>query len=87
VDITISADDLVHITPFPFTTEIRVIVREKAGHQLLAGGDDAVGVDHTIVGVLGLAIGADMILRVDTSLIISGSKTSEDKSTYGSSGK
>jgi hypothetical protein len=82
-----STNNLVGVPTISLPNEVRVIVWKKTGHQLLAGSDHSIGVDHTIVGVLGLAIGADMILRVDTSLIISGSKTSEDKSTYGSSGK
>jgi hypothetical protein len=75
MDITICADDLIHIPPFSFTAEIRVIVREKARHQLLASGDDAIGVDSTGVGVFALVIWAYMILDVDSHLSISGSRT------------
>jgi hypothetical protein len=87
MNITIGADDLIDIPTFPLPTKIRVIIRGKTRHQLLAGSDHSVGVDDSVVAVLGLPIGADMILWVNSSLTISGSKTSEDKSTYGSSAK
>ena len=76
MNIAVGADDLVHIPTFPFTAEIRVIVREKARHQLLAGGDDAIGVDNTGVGVVDLVVRAYMVLDVDSHLSISTSRTS-----------
>jgi len=83
----VSTHNLVGVPTIPLPNVVRVMVWKKTGHQLLPGGDEAVGVNHTIVGMLGLKIGADMILKVNSSLTISGSKTSENKSTYGSRGK
>ena len=75
MNIAVGADDLVHIPTFPFTAEIRVIFREKARHQLLASGDDAIGGDNTGVGVSALLVGTDMILDIDSHLSISRSRT------------
>ena len=61
MNITIGADDLIDIPTFPLPTKIRVIIREKTRHQLLAGSDHSIGVGNSGVGVFGLVVGADMI--------------------------
>lgn len=71
-----STHDLIPVPTFPFPNIVGVVVREKGWHQLLASGDDSIGVGNSIVSMLGLAVGADMILRVNSILTISGSKTS-----------
>lgn len=69
---------MICIPSFPYTAKIRVTVGKKAGHQLLASGDDSIGVNHSGASMFALVVGAYLILRVNSSLTISGSKTSED---------